>query len=309
MMLVLMAPIRACAQGGGEGFASELRTLTTARQAGSGGVALEDPWRQGSYADVTSVALSSGLRWFGLGIQGGGGSGFRVGSDGFVFSSPAMTRTLDQPDGSYGGEGGTFRPVEWGARVTGQWTLRDSRSWRFAVLGRIIGMNQHLADVNRIGVGGAVGAQAQRVLDAGRMLTLWGMAGPLGWGAGHLFAGDITAGAALLANRSQGFLGGAEGYALGAEGEWQTENVMDGGAGLSYWFGRPTGSGSTFFVRLGVRYQQGNVAAVQPRGGLGFLWRSAEQWGFQFDYAIAPLGELGWLHYATLGIRFSPTRR
>jgi hypothetical protein len=168
-------------------------------------------------------------------------------------------------------------------------------------------MNQRLGDLDRAGAGLSGGVQAQHSLGADRLLTLWGLAGPLGWGADRLFAGQMTAGAELLTNRSQGFLGGAEGYAVGAEGEWQSENYLEGGAGLSYWFGRPTGSGSTAFIRLGVRYQQGNVAPVQPRGGVGFLWRSAEQWGFQLDYAIVPLGELGLLHYATLGIRFQPS--
>jgi hypothetical protein len=101
-------------------------------------------------------------------------------------------------------------------------------------------------------------------------------------------------------------MGGPEGFAIGGEGQWLTDGLMQGGAGVVYWFGRLNEPGFTFFVRAGARYAERSAAEIQPRAGIGLLWRSGNNWGVQFDYAAVPIGELGIYHYATIGVRLPP---
>ena len=77
---------------------------------------------------------------------------------------------------------------------------------------------------------------------------------------------------------------------------------MHGGVSGAYWFGEAAAVGATFVVRAGLRYAEGSAQDLQPRGGLGFLWRNQHLWGLQLDYAFVPMGELGAYHYATVGI-------
>lgn len=146
--------------------------------------------------------------------------------------------------------------------------------------------------------------QAQRVLGDGQALTAWALAGPLGGGAGYLAAWRVVVGVGWLEKLADGFfLPGPEGYGIGAEGSFLGEGVGQGGAGALYWFGDPSGDGATLFIRAGVRYQEMSAQIIQPRVGIGFLWRRGRMPGFQFDYAMAPLGGLGLTHYASLGVR------
>jgi len=304
--LSLAVALEAHAANVGGTFGESMLVMTSARQAGTGGVALEDPWRQGSLVEANTILLTSGLRWFGLGYQGGLGQAMRIGGEALAFSTPGSARTLENGDGTYGGRQGTVSAMEWGGRLLGQLSILDTGDWKVAALGRVNGLFQQLPDSTNSGFALEAGAQGQKSLGTGRYLTTWALAGPLGEGAGHGFAAQVTAGAGLLAGYPSGMTGGAEGYALGAEGQWLVEGLAHGGIGGLYWFGRPNEQGVTFFLRGGVRYAAESAQVIQPRGGLGFLWRTGNQWGIQFDYAIVPIGELGMYHYATIGLRLPP---
>ena len=288
----------------GVGFGESMFSLTSARQAGSGGIALEDLWRQGSGVEATTVVLTSGLRWFGLSTQGGASPRLRLCFDGFYFAPKSVTRTFEQTDGSYGGTAGTVSSSEWGARIDAILVVVAWDPWRIAVIGRTFGLNQTLPDVVNAGVGADAGAQAMLTLGGGRALTGWALAGPLGWGANRLFASELTLGAGFLQQFGAGFLGGPEGFAAGGEGLRLSERLLSGKLGLVYWFGRPHGKGATTYLRMGLRYLEGTSQPAQPRAGLGILWRTDAGLGIQFDYAVAPMGEIGYEHFGSLGLRF-----
>ena len=58
--LIIALAIAPCAAGRaadvGRDFGESLGVLSSARQVGTGGVALEDPWRQGSLVEATTIA-------------------------------------------------------------------------------------------------------------------------------------------------------------------------------------------------------------------------------------------------------------
>jgi len=301
-LAILVADAAHCASVG-EGYGESLLALSSARQAGSGGVALEDPWRQGQVVEATTALVSAGLQWWGFSMQGGVGPRLRLRFDGYAFTPADVAGTREAADGSFGGTSGAVGMSEWGAHVTAQLTVLEAGSWRVAGLGRAIGLVQRLPDERSSGTAVEAGIQAQRVLGLGRALTVWLLAGPVGQGAGRGFTGHMVAGVGLLTQVSAGLLGGAEGYAVGVEGEALTEGLVHAGLGGVYWVGRPGQAGKTLFLRGGVRSATGSAQAVQPHGGLGILWRMASGWGMQCDVAAAPLGALGLVTCATLGVR------
>ena len=97
--------------------------------------------------------------------------------------------------------------------------------------------------------------------------------------------------------------GGPEGFGSGVEAEYLGEGLVNGGLGGLYWFGRSDSPGATFFLRAGLRYAGESAQEIQPRGGLGFLWRMESGTGLQFDYAVVPMGALGLSHYVTMALR------
>lgn len=294
------------AGGIGTGYGETLWALTSARQTGTGGIAVEDPWRQGTVVEGTTILMQQGPRWAGLGAQGGFGPSVRLGIDGFLFQSPTVEKTSEFPDGSFAGTSGTATAQEWGGRITGQMNVWSQDNWRVAALGRVSGLAQQLPDANHFGAALEAGATAQRLLGAAdKAFTAWGLVGPLGAaGGGRLFNGQLLLGAGLLAKLDRAMLGRGQGIGLGGEAQFLTEGILSGGAGAVYWLGDTTQPGATYFLRAGVRYAQASIQTVQPRGGVGVLWRSGPGWGLQFDYAFVPLGELGITHYATLALRF-----
>jgi hypothetical protein len=302
-LLGMLASGVARGTGPGEGFGEEMLMLSTAREAGSGGVAIEDPWRQGTFLEVGSIMLSSGLRWIGIGAQGGAGPGFRLAMDGFGFSPSGITGTREGADGTWDGEVGSVEASSWGARLLAQWTVRDDESWQVAVFGRASGLVQRLPQVQNTGVGAEAGAQARRITGGGSAMTMWVRAGPLGSGARRMMAGRVTAGVGWLTQGQNGLLGGAEGFGIGGEGAIETSVLAQAGAGATWWIGRLAGPGQTFFVRAGARYAAGTAQVIQPRAGIGVLTRTSRDLGFQVDYAIAPMGELGFFHYVTVGLK------
>jgi hypothetical protein len=52
-----------------------------------------------------------------------------------------------------------------------------------------------------------------------------------------------------------------------------------------------------------VKSASQTAEAVQPRAGIGVLWRTTAGWAVQFDYAFVPIGELGSFNYGTLSLR------
>ena len=284
-------------------YGDSIRVLSSARQAGSGGVALEDPWRQGSILEANSVLLTSGLHWYGLGYQGGLGTLLRIGCEGFLFSTPEFARTTENLDGSYGGTAGKAGASEYGGRILAQIGVLTSESWKVAALCRINMLMQSLPSASYDGFAIEAGMQAQKTLGNGSALTVWALAGPLGSGAGYGYAGQINGGVGIMSAYPSGLLKSAEGYAIGAEGRWLMEGLMHGGLGLAYWFGKPWSSGITLYLRAGAWYAESGSQILQPRGGIGVLWRNGTGLGVQFDYAVVPAGELGMYHYVSLGLR------
>ena len=309
--LLFVLPSLARAGGIGTGYGETLWALTSARQTGTGGIAVEDPWRQGRIVEATTILMQPGPRWAGLSAQGGFGPSLRLGADGFMFQSPTVARTSEFPDGSYAGSQGTVNAQEWGGRVTGQMNVWSQDAWRVAALGLVSGLAQQLPDAHHYGAAVEAGATAQRLLDtAGRALTAWGLVGPLGVaGGGRWFNGELLAGAGYVARLDQPMLGRGQGVGTGAEVQVLSEGLLHGGAGAVYWLGDAREAGVTYFLRAGLRYAQASAAPVQPRAGLGVLWRGLKGWGLQFDYAFVPLGDLGVTHYATLGLRLEEFSR
>jgi len=289
----------------GTGFGETLWALTSARQAGTGGLMLEDPWREGAQVEASTVILQPGARWVGLGCQAGVGPALRLGGEGFVFQSATVSRTLELSDGSFGGTQGSVSAQEWGGRVVGQLMVWSRGDWRVAGLGRVSGVFQRLPDVNHVGAMAEGGAVAERLLgSADQALTAWGLMGPLGWGAGRFSTWQISGGVGWLNKMADGWVfPGAEGCGVGMEGDILGEQLLHGGVGGVYWFGRPDDAGPTLFVRAGIRSMSGTAREVQPRGGVGLLWNWRGGLGLQFDYAVVPLGDLGLLHYGTLSLR------
>jgi hypothetical protein len=269
-------------------------------------VALEDPWRQGGLLEAYTVLLEPGLRWIGAGGQAGIGA-VRLDGDVFMFSASDMVRTVEATGGGYGGTSGGFDATETTARIQGLVTAVDNGRWKAGVLLRVSGLFQRLPDVRHDAMGVEGGAQAQWRVGGGKALTGWILTGPFGKEAGYSFSGRTLAGLGVMGVRERGFLGGAEGYAGGLEGESLAGGPTHGGLGVVYWFGSPNAQGLTLFVRTGARYAQGASQVFQPRAGLGFLWRGGSRLGVQLDYAYAPAGDLGSFQYAALGIRFPPS--
>ena len=290
----------------GAGYGESMWALTSARQAGSGGLAIEDPWREGSLVETSTVLLNPGMRWFGLGWQGGVSKVARAGAEIFSFSAENIARTFETSDGMYAGTRGTVKTTDYGGRAVLQYTILDAGGMRIAGLGRVSGMFQELPGSNYSGAAFEAGAQARRDLGPGRMLNLWALAGPLGKGGGRWYTGQFCTGAGILSDTSRGMLGGNEGFSVGAEGSFLGEGLLNGGLGAIYWFGRPQASGMTILLRGGARVEQASITTVKPQGGLGFIWRGRGEFGIQFDYAAVSLGPLGYFQYATIGVRLPP---
>jgi len=304
LMLVLAAggPARGAVDVG-TGFGERLWTLTSARAAGSGGIALEDPWRQGVSLDTSNISLGSGLQWYGLGYEGGVGDLLRVGMEGFLFSAPGITQTLETSEGKWAADLGTVGASEWGGRLVGQLMMAEGYGWKLAGLVRVSGLVQNLPSESHSGAAVEAGGQAQQPIGGGRAVTAWVLAGPLGYGGQTLFSRQSQVGGELMGSIPRGLLGGDEGYAVGADGRVMGEGLSAYGLGFVYWFGNRSRSGLTFSLRGGGEYGKGSAEVFRPRGGLGALWRSTRGWGFQLDYAYAPMGEVGSFNYLTLSVR------
>jgi len=287
----------------GSGFGERLWTLTSAREAGSGGIALEDPWRQGMSVDTSNISLGTGLNWYGLGFEGGTGEMVRVGMEGFLFSAPGITQTRENADGTWASDGEKVGESEWGGRMVGQLMLAEGYGWKLAGLARVSGLVQNLPSGSISGAALEAGGQAQQPLGGGRALTAWVLSGPLGYGGNVMFTRQIQLGGEVLGVISEGLTGKEEGYAVGVDGRLLGEGLFVGGLGFVYWFGNHSREGLTYSLRGGGEFGKGSVESVRPRFGLGVLWRAIGGWGVQFDYAYAPMGELGAFNYLTLSMR------
>jgi len=287
----------------GRGFGETLWALATARQAGTGGLALEDPWRRDRLIEVSTIVLESGLRWYEVGYQGGVTRNLRVGGEAFIFSAPGIEQTYELSDGSYGGSRGEFDMREYGGRTVGQLTVLNVRGWRVAAIGRMSGVLQEFPEALYGGVGVDIGAQGQLRPDANTAYMAWGWLGPVGRGAGRWFTNQVTTGVSYLSIRPRALAGHSIGYAVGLELRMLGEGLFHSSLGALSWIGRPTEQGVTYFGRVGVREAQASAQVWRPHAGLGVLWKNRAGLGVQFDYAVVPNGDLGNFHYATLSIR------
>ena len=287
----------------GSGFGERLWNLTSAREAGSGGIALEDPWRQGVSVDTSNISLGSGLNWYGVGFEGGAGNMVRFGMEGLLFSAPGIMETRETEDGTWAEDVGKINTSEWGGRMVGQLMLAEGYGWKFAGLARVSALMQNLPNENVSGAAIEAGGQGQTPLGGGRALTAWVLTGPLGYGGDVMFTRQLQIGGEILGVLPAGLTGKEEGYALGVDTRMLGEGILTGGFGFVYWFGNHSREGMTFTLRGGAEYGRGSVEMMRPRGGLGVLWRGAGGWGLQFDYAYAPMGELGAFNYITLSMR------
>jgi hypothetical protein len=287
----------------GTGFGERLWTLTSAREAGSGGIALEDPWRQGVSVDASNISLGSGLQWYGIGVEGGAGDMLRLGIEGFLFSAPGIMETRETEEGTWDKDVGKVDATEWGGRMVGQMMVAERHGWKLAGLARVSGLIQNLPNENISGGAIEVGGQGQTPLGIDRYLTAWVLTGPVGYGGNELFTRQVQLGGEIMGALHGGLTGREEGYAVGVDGRLLGEGLFTGGLGLVYWFGNHAREGRTYSLRGGMEYGRGSVEEWRPRFGLGILWRTAGGWGLQFDYAYAPMGELGNFNYLTLSMR------
>ena len=159
----------------GTGFGESRWVLTSARQAATGGIALEDPWRRGLIVEAGTVQAGPGVRWLGLGAQGDVIPRLRLGLDGFLFQGPSFRRTIELDDGSYGGEGGMAGTQEWGGQLTGQLDVWKAGEWNISGLGRIDSLYQRLPDTSHFGASLDAGVQAQKVMGSRSVLTSWAL--------------------------------------------------------------------------------------------------------------------------------------
>lgn len=305
---VLLATGESGASRIGESFGATLSPLISARQAGTGGVALEDPWRQGTLLDASVIELEAGVRWFGLRHQGGLGSGLRALGELYRFEARDLPRTLELADGTYGGEQGSFDATETGGRATLQATVLKAGSHRVAALGRISGIVQSIPGARHAGLGAEAGVQSLSSIDRRSALAAWAYLGPVGRGARHAMAGELTVGGELLSVKKRGVVAEREGFGAGGELRLLREGPLHGSLATVYWFGRPSEPGMTLFLRGGLKIAQASAQPYQPRAGAGWLWRRPTEWGVQVDYAFVPLGDLGAYHYLTIGTRIPPAR-
>jgi len=303
VITVLLAGLTEAANVG-RGYGESLWTLTTARQAGTGGIRLEDAWREGMVLEATTVVLEPDLRWYGIGGEGVVGPRLRAGFEGFMFSSPGITHTTETGAGTFGEDRGVVDVTEWGGRATGRLGLLERSGWEVEALGRASGLVQDVDKRSSAGLALEAGAQARKAVAGAREVTVWGLAGPLGWGDRRAFSAQLRAGAGI-----EGTMGENDGYGVGVEADLLGEGLIHGGLGGVYRVGRPGGKGMTLYLRSGLKYAQGSAQEVQPRVGVGLLWRAPSGYGLQFDYAYVPIGELGAYHYGSLGVGLPQGRK
>lgn len=303
---LLLGPGAAGATGLGEGYGENLRPLVSARQAGTGGVGLEDYWLRGAIVELTSITLTPDWRWFVVHYQENLIDAVRLGLEVYYFRPPDSPRSSETAYGTYQAVGGEVGTREYGLRSSGQMLLQQTRNWRIDFLTQgTLAVQRLPGDTENMGSGLEAGGQVRWFPKAGRALMVWGLFGPIGRGAGHAFSRQVSAGAGGLFALGRGLLGMPGGYGVTAEGRYLGESLVHGGAGAVYWFGQPTKRGTSFFIRAGGWYGPESAQTIQPRAGLGVLFRQGPGLGVNFDYAVVPIGELGFYHYASIGVRLA----
>jgi len=290
------------AANSGNGFAESIRPLQSARQAGSGSLTLAGLSNEGTVLEANTLLLEPGLRWYGLGVQTGMGNMVRILAEAFMFR-PEITRTVENSDGSFGGEAGAVDFQEWGARVLGRMLVWKNRSRQIAVLGRVTSWVQDLSGFRNVPFTIETGVQVVQRVGTATNLLAYGLLGPLGRGASRWHVNQGTVGAGFVTYRAKGLFGKENGFGLGLELQSVGEGLLHAGLGGVYWFGHSVGAGSTFFIRAGARHMAQSIQSVEPHAGLGYLWRTANGLGIQLDYAIVPLGVLGTFNYVTVSLR------
>jgi len=304
---VLLAARAHGASGAGEDIGQTIRPVVTARQAATGGLDVEDRWVTEGLLEGGTILTPLGLRWYRAGGQVQILGGVRLGGEIFGFSSGDIVQTLDDEYGQYAGEGGTVSASENGGRLTTRFSLSDGAAWSVSADARVVGLVRRVPDRSETGLAGDVGATITSRGGGDGGTSFWVMVGPIGKAGESMFAGQVTGGVSMTQDLHGNRDGGFAGYAGGIEAEALGEGLFQAGVGAACWFKAPE-SPRWFFLRAGARYVQGGVATVEPRAGVGVLWRQWSGIGVEFDYAAVSAGAMGLFHYVTLTVRMPEAR-
>jgi hypothetical protein len=223
-----------------------------------------------------------------------------------MFSAPGMEETYETEDGEYGGSRGKFDAREYGGRVAGQLMFASFFGWQVAAIGRVNGVLQSMPGESHSGMSGEVGLQSELSPDSGKAFMIWCWLGPYGRGAGLNFNRQGTVGGSVTWMRPESLSGYGLGVGIGGEARLLGERLFHSSVGAVIQAGSPAKAGPTFFCRIGVKEADETALFWQPHAGMGVLWKRRSGLGVQLDYAIAPLGDLGNCHYATLTVRPGP---
>jgi hypothetical protein len=291
----------------GDGFGESIWTLSSARQAATGGVPVEESLRQGTLVEASSISLvGAGMQWVQAGVNLGGGRNPGVQLEAFGFFPGDSLGTTEDGNGGYGGTAGDVEALEAGGRATGRIPVWRGDSVTLRAVGRVIGLWQGLPDRRTGGMGAEVGMEMDLRVGSGAALTGWAAGGPVGRGAGRAFGRHGVMGGGYVSQQESGWIGRPYGFGLGVEAELLTEDSAHLGAGAVAWLGRPRDEGLTWFLRGGVRSVPSGSRTIQPRAGAGVAWRTSSGWGMQLDWAAVPLGVLGWNNTLTASVRIPP---
>jgi len=291
--------------GPGTGFGESLRLQGNAPQAATAGLPLETYYNADMEIYTDQSYLTAGTRWVGIGGEVALFSVLRLGFEGIDVRTGDVPQTVEQSDGSFGGEIGRTNAYETGWRGRAQFDAKVPGG--FLVAGRVE-VEQLTQDVSGDrGTGMGVVASAFGALPMGEAwgALAWASGGPFGTGDGASFASSVRVGGGVEWRGGLGLVGGAEGLRAGAEAEHYNESVTNVGGGLIYWFGGPDrdGQGARLVLRGGFRAAPDSVAPAGARFGIGFVLRDETGVGWGADYAYVPFGDLGALHYVGARIK------
>lgn len=225
--------------------------------------------------------------------------GSAIGAGVYALRTGGSTRTFEDAQGNWGGEGGSYPllyaagSVAWG---------QDFRRWLPGLDrlrpegGAAVRFVMQQVDRRRW-FGAAVDAGVR--LRPGGGLSVGVVGRDLGVVTGD--AGGLPAQAALaVAWTGDGVFGAGDGLLFEADAEYSPDAGFAPRAGVEY---RLTAGASGFALRAGWRPDAQDAGAPGVTGGVGFRrYQGRFPWGL--DYAVVPLGELGLRHAValTLGI-------
>lgn len=289
-----------CQASAGVGFGESLRVIASAREAGTGGLPLEDLQARAIYLEASQIYLGMGIRWLGLALEGNILPRTRIGMAGTGLFAEGVVETTEAADGSFLEKLGTTQAAEY------CWMAYAEQRWENLETGNLVTVRVTGHAVTQDLVGGAGSGFALSAagfghfpLRLGLNLLCWADGGPFGVGEDRGFARSMRAGAGLEAPGGLGLIGGKEGARFGLEGEQLAEGLWQAGVGGLYWLGAKDceGPGFRLILRAGARGIQEGIENAQIRFGVGLMMGSEGNYGWAIDYSAVPFGEFGNLHY------------